>query len=168
MNRLCTWIATGGACLALGLACSAPPTNARFIATPPSRDQFPAVAQMFVHTCGTLDCHGAIARNFRIWGNTGMRWASTDVPSALTVTTSDEMDATFESLVGLEPEIMSAVVESGGASPDRLTFLRKARGTESHKPGQIITTGDDRDVCITSWLTGTTDQTACANALSYP
>ena len=155
--------------LAAIVACNTPPTDARFVLTaPPDRASFPQVAQVFVHTCGTLDCHGTVARNLKIYGNTGLRFAPTDVPSALTQTSSDEVDADYASLVGLEPEIMNEVVASGGAQPDRLTFIRKARGTEHHKPGPIITEGDSRDVCFTSWLAGATDANACAAALQVP
>lgn len=154
--------------IAVVVACSTPPSNARFVATPPDRGSFPPVAQVFVHTCGTLDCHGTVARNFRVYGNTGLRYDPDAIPSALTQTTSDEMDQTYESLVGLEPEIMTAVVTSGGQDPERLTFIRKARGTEAHKPGAIITQGDARDLCFTTWLSGDVDAGACAQALTYP
>jgi hypothetical protein len=150
------------------VACSTPQADARFVATAPDRASFPQVAQVFVRTCGTLDCHGTVARNFKIYGDVGLRYAATDRPSVLVPTTTDEVDRTFESFVGLEPEILTAVVKSGGANPERLTFLRKARGTEHHKAGQIITPGDDRDVCFTSWLAGAADATACKNALAYP
>ena len=153
---------------AIGIACSTPSSSARFVATPPDRASFPPVAEAFARTCGTLDCHGTVARNFKIYGDVGLRFAPTDRPSVLTPTTSDEEDQTYASFVGLEPEILSAVVLSGGASPERLTFLRKARGTEHHKPGAIITEGDDRDLCFTSWLKGAVDRAACANALNYP
>ena len=63
---------------------------------------------------------------------------------------------------------MSEVVASHGAHPELLTFVRKARGLEAHKGGALITPGDDQDVCITSWLSGQTDTTACANAFGYP
>ena len=158
--------------LALGVgvvvACTTPQSDARFVASVPDRASFPPVAQVFVRTCGTLDCHGTVARNFKIYGDVGLRYAATDRPSVLTPTTSDEMDRTFESFVGLEPETLTAVVNAGGASPERLTFLRKARGTEHHKPGPVITAGDDRDRCFTSWLAGATDVAACQTALTYP
>jgi hypothetical protein len=149
-------------------ACSAPDASARFVASPPDRASFAPVAQVFVRTCGTLDCHGTVARNFKIYGDIGLRASPSDRPSVLTPTTNEEVDRTYASFVGLEPETLSAVVTSGGASPERLTFLRKARGTEHHKPGPIITQGDDRDVCFTSWLAGHTDAGACTRALSYP
>ena len=50
---------------------------------------------------------------------------------------------------------MSQVVDDHhGEHPELLTFVRKARGTEAHKGGTLITPGDDQDVCITSWLAG--------------
>jgi hypothetical protein len=68
--------------------------------------------------------------------------------------------------VYLEPEIMTQVVTSGGASPDRLTMVRKARGTEHHKGGTLFQVGDDQDTCVTSWLGGHTDTATCQKALT--
>ena len=82
--------------------------------------------------------------------------------------TPDEHTATYRSLVGLEPEVMSQVVAGHGAHPELLTFVRKARGTETHKGGQLITPGDVQDTCIVSWLAGATDTTACVQALAFP
>ena len=64
---------------------------------------------------------------------------------------------------------MSAVVSEGGASPDRLTFVRKARGTEQHKGGSLMQQGDPQDLCVTSWLAGHTDEPDClaATAASF-
>ena len=136
--------------------------------TTPDATSFPPVAAMLVQACGTLDCHGAVGRNLRLYGDTGLRFSATDVPSTLIATTSDEVAQDYASVVGLEPEIMSQVVASGGASPERLTFVRKARGTESHKGGIVVTPGDARDVCITTWLQGNADASACTAALSLP
>lgn len=63
---------------------------------------------------------------------------------------------------------MSEVYDGHGAHPELLTFVRKARGLEAHKGGTLITPGDDQDVCITSWLAGNTNMTACENAQGYP
>ena len=76
------------------------------------------------------------------------------------------MDQDYESVVDLEPETMSAVVAAGGANPQQLTMVRKARGTESHKGGQIWTQGDDSDTCLTSWLAGSVDTSACASGMA--
>jgi hypothetical protein len=150
------------------LACSVPSPDARVVEETPDAVSFPAVAAMLIQACGSLDCHGTVARNLRLYGDTGLRYSPTDVPSTLIPTTPDEVAQDFESVVGLEPEIMSAVVASGGADPQRLTFVRKAMGTESHKGGAVVVQGDSRYVCITSWLQSDTDTTACASALLLP
>ena len=72
------------------------------------------------------------------------------------------MTATYEAVIGLEPEIMRDVVKAGGAGPERLTFLRKGRGDEAHKGHRRITPGDSSDRCITTWLAGAVDKAACA------
>jgi hypothetical protein len=69
--------------------------------------------------------------------------------------------------VGLEPSVMSYVVANHGSDPELLTFVRKARGEETHKGNQLIVPGDVQDQCICSWLTGTTNQTACTAAIQY-
>ncbi len=152
--------------LALG-ACSAPDPNATTTLAAPDRTAFDSVQAFLDHRCGMLDCHGTRYRNLRMWGHDGMRLAFGDVPGA-TPTTIQEVDASYAALVGLEPEIMSAVVADHGANPERLTFIRKARGIEKHAGGAIVVAGDVRDVCMTSWLAGQTNETACAAALVYP
>jgi hypothetical protein len=148
-------------------ACAAPDPNATTTLATPDRASFVSVQAFLDHRCGTLDCHGTRYRNLRMWGHDGMRLAFGDVPGA-SPTTTDEVDASYAAVVALEPEIMSAVVADHGADPERLTLVRKARGTEKHAGGAIVVPGDVRDVCITSWLAGETDETACAAALVYP
>jgi hypothetical protein len=150
------------------LGCSTAPSDARSIETPPDATSFPPVAAMFVQACGSLDCHGTVARNLRLYGDTSLRWSPLDVPSTLIPTTPNEVSADFASVVGLEPELTSQVVASGGANPERLTLVRKARGTESHAGGAVVVPGDARDVCMTSWLAGKSDASACATALNLP
>ena len=165
-----------GACLfaaaiALAMACGAPPDDARIGVNAPDRTQFPPVSLLLDHRCGSLDCHGARTRNLQIYGCEGIRLgdASPGCRNASgTDTTAEEHDATYRSLLTLEPAVMSAVVQGHGAHPELLTFVRKARGTESHKGGTLITPGDDQDVCITSWLAGATNVDACARALAAP
>lgn len=149
------------------LACA--PTQTRSKESVPDRASFPAVADLLVHRCGTLDCHGQTSRNMRLYGNLGLRLAPGDKPVSKGTTTSAEYDEDFASVVGLEPEIMTAVVTASGAQPDRLTFVRKARGAENHKGGTLWTAGDPQDRCVTSWLAGATDVTGCqkANASSF-
>lgn len=147
--------------------CSIPPSDAQY--TPqalPDQGTFPPVAELLVVRCGSLDCHGTPARNLRLYGSAGLRWSSSDRPLVPLCDTQDEVTADYESVVDLEPETMSAVVAAGGASPQELTMVRKARGTESHKGGQIWTEGDDSDTCLTSWLAGHANENACATGMT--
>jgi hypothetical protein len=147
--------------------CSIPPSDPQY--TPqdlPDPASFPPVAQLLVVRCGSLDCHGTPARNLRLYGSAGLRWSSSDRPFVPLCDTEDEVAQDYESVVDLEPETMSAVVAAGGVAPQELTMVRKARGTESHKGGQIWTQGDDSDTCLTSWLAGQVNESACATAMA--
>jgi hypothetical protein len=146
-------------------ACALPASDERFSERVPDRVTFPEVAQVLVRHCGTLDCHGERVRNLRMYGNEGLRWASSDQPLSPPCTTADEVDQDYASVVGLEPEIMNAVVADHGARPERLTLVRKARELESHKGGAPFKAGDDADRCLGSWLANETDQAACLRAL---
>lgn len=155
--------------------CSTVPSDVSIglVAPSDSQPEFGPVADFLEHRCGSLDCHGQVGRNLRIWGCEGMRLAPTDVPQCSRQlggrgTTSAEHEATYQSLVGLEPTVMSAVVEHQGQDPELLTFVRKARGTEAHKGGALITPGDPQDECISSWLAGNTNSIACATAIGFP
>jgi hypothetical protein len=163
--------------LALALAsfvagCSTAPGDSRIGVNAPDRAQFDPVGKYLDHRCGSLDCHGTRSRNLVMFGCEGLRLDPQTSPGCRANggkdTTPDEMDATYRSLVGLEPAVMSAVVSSHGQHPELLTFVRKGRGDEAHKGGQLFAPGDAGDKCITSWLTGTTDQDACTNALGMP
>ena len=156
-------------------SCSAVPADARIGIDAPSGspDQFRSVGEYLNISCGSLDCHGQIGRNLRIWGCNGMRLDPKAIPSCIpsgggSLTTADELQATYRSLVALEPTVMSEVYDNHGAHPELLTFVRKARGLEAHKGGKIITPGDDQDRCITSWLAGNTDNMECSIAQGYP
>jgi hypothetical protein len=156
------------ALLATGLACApSPDPNARVPLVAPDLGSFGQVSPFLNHRCGSLDCHGAVGRNLRIFGHEGLRLEPTDVPGG-SPTTAAEVKANYDSVVGLEPEVMSAVVEDGGANPERLTLVRKARGTENHKGGALIVVGDAQDRCLTSWLAGALAQGACLAALNTP
>ena len=157
-------------------SCSDVPIDARTGIDAPSgsETEFGPVADYLEHRCGTLDCHGQRDRSLRIYGCEGMRVDPNAAPGCTPpplgggFTTPTEHAATYGSLVGLQPNVMSQVVADHGLHPERLTFVRKARGLEAHKGGTLITPGDEQDVCITSWLAGDTDTTACGLALSYP
>ncbi len=148
-----------------GASCSAPDASARIGVAAPDRAQFDPVGKLLVRRCGSIDCHGSSTRNFQVLGCEGLRLDPADTPRCRANggkdTTPAELDATYRSFVGLEPVVMSSVVQGGGAHPELLTAVRKARGTEAHKGGALIVPGDDQDTCITSWLANKTDAAAC-------
>lgn len=147
--------------------CSIPSADGKYTQHAlPDRVTFPPVAELLDVRCGSLDCHGTVARNLRLYGSPGLRWLSSDRPLVPPCDTQDEDDQDYESVVGLEPETMSAVVAAGGIDPERLTMVRKARGTEAHKGGKVWTQGDDSDACLTSWLAGKTTSNACAKGIA--
>jgi hypothetical protein len=133
----------------------------------PRRDQFPHVENAMSMHCGTLDCHGQISRNLRLYGLHGLRLRPGDNPLDGT-TTREEYDASYWSLVGLEPEVMSQVVASKGHRPERLTMIRKARGVEKHKGGQLMAEGDSLDLCMVGWLGGAYAPAACDTVAETP
>jgi hypothetical protein len=155
-------VASAVVAIASSVACSSPDTAARVDPVGPSRADFKYVAPVLSRRCGSLDCHGSSFRNMRVYGFGGQRLGAggfaPDNPNASTV---EEVNATYESVIALEPEIMRDVVQSGGASAERLTFVRKGRGDEAHKGDRRITPGDASDRCITSWLKNTIDVAAC-------
>ena len=154
------------AVVAFALACSTPDPNARLsLKLPPGGNDFKPVGDFLVHRCGSLDCHGQVGRNFKIYGGDGLRLDANAVSGdVLNPTTDDEYRTTWASIADLEPEIMTSVVGSGGSQPDRLTFVRKMRGVEQHIGGKLVKEGDSQDQCITSWLSGSVDTGACTQA----
>jgi len=126
----------------------------------PLRATFEPVDDVLQATCGTLDCHGQLGRNLRLYGGRGLRLAPKDNP-ADDPTTPEEYDHSYWSIIGLEPETMSDVVREHGQNPERLTLVRKARELEHHKGGKLFVAGDERDRCLTSWLAGAVDLTSC-------
>ena len=157
MRRHAIAVATllGSVCALAG--CSTVPSDLRIgLDAPDGSEQgfgLP-VAAYLDHRCGTLDCHGQTSRNLRIWGCEGMRLDPDASPASCTdPTTEDEYQATYRSLVALEPQVMSTAYagcapygSDGGdvyppgvsCHPELLTFIREARGTEAHKGGQLI------------------------------
>ncbi|MGH7286351.1 MAG: hypothetical protein ACRELY_32940 [Polyangiaceae bacterium] len=148
-------------------ACSRPDADSQIPIDAPDRASFAPVSAALDRRCGSLDCHGSRYRNFRIWGHDGMRLGLGDVPGGAQ-TTQDEIDATYDSLVGLEPEIMSAVIADHGQNPERLTLVQKGRGLDKHAGGAVLVPGDVRDRCLLSWLEGSTDGPSCSQALLLP
>jgi len=122
------------------------------------------VSRLFERRCGTLDCHGQIGRPLRIYGQLGLRFVDDagDQPGGSS-TTETEYQANYQSVIGVQPEIMTRVV-TGDLPPEALMILRKPLQLERHKGGAVFVEGDDAYNCVTSWLGGQADYTACGNA----
>ena len=129
------------------------------------------VTTVFERRCGSLDCHGSIDRNMRIYSSRGLRLPN---DAGLKVgsgdTTLDETTANYQSILSLEPEQTNKVV--AGGDPYTLLIVKKPLELEKHKGGPAIRKGDDSERCIVSWLKETIlepiDKTACANAAVFP
>jgi len=152
----------------LTASCSSPATSARVDALGPARAQFDVVVPMLVRRCGSIDCHGSNYRNMRVYGYGGTRLRDAGAPASSVLRpdfpaniTADEVEATYQAVVGLEPEIMREVVLAGGAGPERLTLVRKGRDEERHKGHLRITPGDTADRCLLTWLASSVDVAAC-------
>ena len=129
----------------------------------PPRTGFEDVADAMQPSCGTLDCHGQVGRNMRLFGARGLRLSATDT-SAEGVTQPPEYDADYWAIIALEPETMATVVREKGDNPERLTLIRKGRGTERHKGGKLMSPNDNLDRCIVGWVAGRIEVDACQAA----
>src|SRR4051812_23481216 len=69
----------------------------------PAAADFPEVSDALELSCGTLDCHGQVGRNLRVYGYGGLRLSAIDPPAG-DPTTDLEYLASYVSLVSLEPE----------------------------------------------------------------
>jgi hypothetical protein len=136
----------------------------------PDRAQFAVVATSMQHRCATLDCHGQAGRNLRLYGLGGLRLSTPEAPIADPLadpTSVAELDASYDSTIGLEPETLWRVIAEG-ATPNELSIVRKMRGIEKHKGGQLSRAGDALDRCLVSWLTGHSDPAPCELVNSAP
>lgn len=132
----------------------------------PSRPEFNPVADAMQLHCGTLDCHGQVGRNMRLYGQFGLRLNPQDDP--LTEPTSDaEYDASYWAVVALEPEIMTKVVQQQ-SSATTLTMIRKPLGIELHKGGILMKDGDSLDLCLVGWLVGRPAAASCLTVAQTP
>lgn len=110
--------------------------------------------------CGKSDCHGREPRGLRIYGATALRLSGATGP-----TTQDEIEATFQSIEGLEPEKLNAFLGSQPRTKEgayKLLLLGKALQLERHRGGISLRKGEPAEICITSWLLNQTDAAACA------
>ena len=166
--------------LLLGLLGCSGVDEAPVVAKCPPADpaSFRPVSAVVEQRCGTLDCHGSTFRPLRIYGRYGLRRpeerdAGSELgyaeyyPGGDQPTTDAELQENLVSICGLEPELMTQVVDKT-ADPEVLSFIRKPRLREKHKGGLIWYKGDTGDQCMTNWLTGGKDVSKCQQELSHP
>jgi hypothetical protein len=121
------------------------------------RTQVHAVVE---RACGKSDCHGNLPRGLRIYGASALR-----LPGATGPTTQEEIEASFQSIEGLEPEKLNdflAEKPRTQAAAYKLLLLGKPLQLERHRGGISLRKGEPAERCITSWLLGATDAVACA------
>jgi hypothetical protein len=137
------------------------------------RASYEAMVQPVVERrCGSLDCHGKLARGLRVYGENSLRLPN---DAGLVVgggkTTPAEAQATYASIVGLEPEKTSAFAAKSPRTSDdayELTLLSKPLERERHRGGISLRKGEPAEQCIRSWLLGAVDAAACSGALARP
>lgn len=141
---------------------------------------FAPVSRLLERRCGSLDCHGDLARPLRIHGSSGLRYVaihdldesghaklSSEAfryvdPDAARIagafpgagglpTTAEELEQNVRSICGLEPERMREVV-FGRAAPEQLLLLSKPLQLERHKGSKVFERGSRDHACIASWL----------------
>jgi hypothetical protein len=151
-----------GLLLATFASCAAPAPGDRSSLAVPPREGFEPVSELLQTRCGSLDCHGQMGRSLRLYGADGLRFDSNDLPGQDGgLTRATEHDANYASVVALEPEMLSSVLRDGGRNPERLTLIRKARGSEEHVGGAATPPASDGDRCLVSWLSAAVDVSAC-------
>lgn len=83
-------------------------------------------------------------------------------------TSNLEVEANRLSACGIEPDLMSEVVNTQ-ADPATLTLVRKPRLTEAHKGGLIWKADSlQGDKCVVTWIAGLVDVASCNGELTKP
>ncbi|MBK8253856.1 MAG: hypothetical protein IPK82_14480 [Polyangiaceae bacterium] len=132
----------------------------------PSQEVFEqSVSPFLERRCGTLDCHGGIARPMRLFGQLGLRHAGEDNVSGGKPTTTLELSANYTSVCNVDAEKMNESVDDFGNQAENLLLVTKARGTEKHKGGKVVSENDAGDRCLRGWLKGEDVTDACQEAV---
>lgn len=146
-----------------GACASSAPDDARVVVSASSLDENAyntLVHPVMERACGAADCHGNAPRGLRVYGaGTALR-----LPGASGPTTPGEIRATYESILGLEPEKLDAFTSESPRSSDRaykLLLLAKPLAIERHRGGISLRKGEPSEQCIHSWLLGQVDAATC-------
>jgi hypothetical protein len=176
MRRIFFLTAVASVALAASFACSGPDKGeldrASSLRAQASVFRTAGVGTVFERRCGSLDCHGTVTRNLRIYSSRGLRRPNeAGLLPGQGDTTLEESTDNYNSILLLEPERTNEVLR-GEQSPETVMLvLKKPLGLESHKGGLSIRKGDDAERCIVTWLTlpaMEVDANACARAAVFP
>jgi hypothetical protein len=152
--------------LAVSAACNRHGDGESLVVELPSRDTFSPVSAVLEGRCGSLDCHGAPARNLRIYGVYGLRANGSSV-TGNPDTTDEEIGETYSSVTGIDPEGLSRVL-AGAEDPSRWIVLSKGTGREAHTGEARLPVGSAGHRCVVSWATGEGDPSSCAEDVFGP
>ncbi len=162
--------------ISIAVACSPPAKGEleRKTSTRASPNSFRTngVGLVFEKRCGSLDCHGSLARNLRIYSARGLRLPNdAGLLPGVGDTSLEESTENYRSITTLEPEATNDVID--GADPvTTLQILKKPLEIEKHKGGASIRKGDDAERCIVSWFKedplNPVDAAACTRAANFP
>jgi hypothetical protein len=136
-------------------------------------DSYTSLVQpVFERRCGSLDCHGQLPRGLRVYGEIGLRLPNDAglVPGG-GATTPEEALATYQSIMGLQPEKMDAFLLTPGRTQTdayQLLILTKGTAIERHRGGPAIQRGEPAEQCIVTWLLGSADPGLCATGGASP
>jgi hypothetical protein len=163
------WLALGFGAVAVAACSDTPDGTEKITAGPVDAADFPPLVDpVFERHCASLDCHGSIATPMRLYSQNGLRMPNeAGVAPGNGSTTQVEITANYDSIIAIEPEKITDVAKNKG-DPYSLLILKKPLAIESHKGGPAISKGDDAETCISSWIKGTVDKTACTNGAAPP
>ncbi len=143
-------------------------------------DDFRKVSAVMEKRCGSLDCHGNLARPMRIMGSTGLRLFTPEefddpalaeenggTPGGKKATTNQELEQNRLSLCGVEP-LRTEQVLMGELEPEELIVIRKPTLRERHKGSQVFLKGGVGEQCVASWLRGEVITEECVDAVQAP
>lgn len=121
----------------------------------PDPDVFKAsVSPYMERRCGTLDCHGGLARPLRLYGRYGLRHPGENNVSGGAATTDAELSANYFAVCNVDAEKMDEIAQNGNVADESL-IVTKARGLEKHKGGKVVNeTNDPGNDCLLGWLVG--------------
>jgi hypothetical protein len=174
--KIASVVAVMVAVVVVASACASAPDDAttpKLALGPLAPDDYIALVHpVLERRCGSIDCHGALPRGLRVYGQTGLRLPNDAglVPGG-GATTLAEKRATYDSIVALQPERTNDLVLKDPRTPAdayQLSLLTKATATERHRGGPSLQRGEPAEQCIVTWLIGHADANFCATGAKSP